>query len=103
MNQRQFHPLDALLHRQARRRTQRSATLLTDGKLHVVLCGTGCPMPDPTRVGACVAVIASHTFVLFDSGPGAARRVDLEYLPLGQLQALFLTHVHKDVMNFMIN
>ncbi len=40
--------------------------------------------------------LAAHTFVLFDIGPGAARRVELEHLPLGQLRAVFLTHVHSD-------
>jgi ribonuclease Z len=46
---------------------QPDATMLSDGQLHVVLCGTGSPLPDATRASACVAVVAGGDFVLLDA------------------------------------
>ena len=43
--------------------------------LHVVLCGAGGPLPDPTRGGPCVAVIAGEHLFLVDVGSGASRRL----------------------------
>ena len=45
--------------------------LLGDDALHVVLCGTGSPLPDPDRAGPCTAVFAGGEFVVVDTGPGA--------------------------------
>ena len=47
---------------------------LPDG-LHVGLCGAGSPMPDPTRAGPCVAVVAGRRLFIVDSGPGSTRRL----------------------------
>ena len=44
--------------------------LLHDGQLHVVLCGTGSPLPDRNRAQACTAIIAGGEFVLVGSTPG---------------------------------
>ena len=38
--------------------------LLDDGALHIYLCGTGSPMPDPSRANACTAVIAGGHIVI---------------------------------------
>mgnify|MGYP000444943570 FL=1 len=38
--------------------------------LHVAFCGTGSPLPDPGRGGACTAVIAGKQVFLFDAGEG---------------------------------
>ncbi len=68
---------------------------LPDG-LHVALCGTGAPLPDPRRAGPCTVVIAgSHIFVV-DAGEGGARHISLMGLPIGRLEAVFLTHFHSD-------
>jgi len=42
-------------------------TSLPDG-LHLALCGAGSPMPDPTRAGPCVAVIAGNRMFVIDAG-----------------------------------
>ena len=47
------------------------APYLTDDALHILLCGTGSPMPDMTRANACAAVIAGGRVVVIDAGPGA--------------------------------
>jgi ribonuclease Z len=70
--------------------------LLNDGKMHVILVGTGSPNPNPRRVQSCVAVIADGVFILFDVGAGAAQQADILGLPLSDLKAVFLTHLHSD-------
>lgn len=68
---------------------------LPDG-LHVGLCGSGSPMPDPARAGPCVAVVAGRQLFVVDSGPGSTRRLSLMQLPPAQVSAVFLTHFHSD-------
>jgi ribonuclease Z len=69
---------------------------LSDGALHVVLCGTGSPLPDPERAGSCAAVIAGEQLFLVDVGPGSWENVQLWRLPRQQLAGVFLTHFHSD-------
>jgi ribonuclease Z len=70
--------------------------LLTSPDMHVILCGTGSPLPDRTRASACTAVIAGGEFVLVDVGPGSWETVDLANLPTAALSAVLLTHFHSD-------
>lgn len=68
---------------------------LPDG-LHVGLCGTGSPLPDPTRAGPCTVVIAGKHIFVVDAGEGGARHISLMGIPNGRIEALFLTHFHSD-------
>ena len=68
---------------------------LSDG-LHVGLCGTGSPMPDPTRAGPCTAVIAGRRLFVVDSGEDSAKTLSLMNLPPARVDAVFLTHFHSD-------
>ncbi|MES2096009.1 MAG: MBL fold metallo-hydrolase [Pseudomonadota bacterium] len=68
---------------------------LPDG-LHVALCGTGSPLPDPGRAGACTVVIAGKHIFVVDAGEGGARNISLMGIPNGRIEALFLTHFHSD-------
>jgi glyoxylase-like metal-dependent hydrolase (beta-lactamase superfamily II) len=70
--------------------------LLNDGQLHVVLCGTGSPLPDANRAQACTAIIAGGEFVLVDTGSGSWRKVVVNNLPAQNLSAILLTHFHSD-------
>lgn len=70
--------------------------LLDDGKLHVVLCGTGSPLADKDRAGPCTAVLAGGHFFQVDAGPGSAEQVALERLPRARLEGVLLTHYHSD-------
>lgn len=72
------------------------ASLLTDGKLHVFLCGTAAALPDPDRAGACTAIIAGGQFLLIDAGPASWRVVDGLNLPVASLSAVLVTHLHSD-------
>lgn len=72
------------------------ATADLDDGLHVILCGTGSPLPDPARSGPCTLVIAGEQVFLVDSGSGAGRRIGQIGVPLARLDAIFLTHFHSD-------
>jgi ribonuclease Z len=71
------------------------AAMLPDG-LHVFVCGSGSPMPDPARAGPCVGVLAGPHALLFDTGSGGPRRLQRMGFPIGQLERLYLTHLHSD-------
>lgn len=73
---------------------------LPDG-MHVVLCGTGSPLPDPTRAGPCSAVIINGKMFIVDIGGGAVRNLGLMGLAPGQVEALLLTHFHSDHIDGM--
>jgi ribonuclease Z len=86
----------ALLARIAGERAGRDVTAgLPDG-LHVILCGSGSPLPDPTRAGPCTMVIAGRHIYVVDAGEGGARNLTLMGLPTGRIERLFLTHFHSD-------
>jgi ribonuclease Z len=68
---------------------------LPDG-LHVALCGTGSPFPDPTRAGPCTAVIAGKRLFIVDAGEGSARNLGYMGIPASKIEAILLTHFHSD-------
>src|SRR5579872_4667334 len=70
--------------------------MLKDGKLHVILCGTGSPLPDAERAGSCTAVIAAGQVILIDVGPGSWRKALVSNVPGQLLSAVLLTHYHSD-------
>jgi len=73
---------------------------LPDG-IHVALCGSGSPLPDPTRAGPCSAVIINSKMFIVDSGDGAVRNLGLMGLNPGATEALLLTHFHSDHIDGM--
>lgn len=68
---------------------------LPDG-LHVALCGTGSPFPDPSRAGPCTAIIAGSRLFIVDTGEGSARSLAWMGIPAARIEAIFLTHFHSD-------
>ena len=64
--------------------------------LHVALCGTGSPLPDPARAGACTVIIAGKRIFVVDSGEDGARNIALMGIPNGRIDGVFLTHYHSD-------
>ena len=68
---------------------------LPDG-LHVKVCGSGSPLPDPGRAGPCLYVIAGQQTFVVDAGSSSARTMMGQQLPLGRLTGVFLTHFHSD-------
>lgn len=71
------------------------AVRLPDG-LHAVFCGTGSPLPDRARAGPCLAVIAGERVFVFDAGEGASETLALMGVSAGDIDAVFLTHLHSD-------
>ncbi len=68
---------------------------LPDG-LHAGLCGSGSPMPDATRSGPCVVVIAGRQVFVVDVGEGGPRTLALMGVPPAQVDGVLLTHFHSD-------
>src|ERR1700753_1811737 len=68
---------------------------LPDG-LHVGLCGSGSPMPDPTRAGPCTVILAGQRLFVIDAGSGGTKNLALMNLPPARVEAVFLTHFHSD-------
>jgi len=68
---------------------------LEDG-IHVFICGSGSPMPDPTRAGPCLGVVAGEEVFVVDVGSGGARRLARMGFPIGRLERVYLTHLHSD-------
>lgn len=66
------------------------------GGLHVALCGAGSPLPAPGRAGPCTAVIAGRRLFIVDTGGGSVRTLAAMGLPLGDIEAVLLTHFHSD-------
>jgi len=64
--------------------------------LHAVFCGTGSPLPDRTRAGPCLAVIAGGRVFVFDAGEGASETLGLMGIRQGDIETVFLTHLHSD-------
>lgn len=72
--------------------------LADDGKVRVLLCGTGTPqIVDASQ--ACTLVAAGGRMFLFDSGAGTAQSLNRSSVPLGDLEHVFLTHLHSDHFN----
>lgn len=85
-----------LLERMIDRRVGRNALAgLPDG-VHVLLCGTGSPLPDPDRAEACTAILAGRHLFVVDAGDGGARKLALMGVPMGRIERVFLTHFHSD-------
>jgi ribonuclease Z len=64
--------------------------------IKVTLLGTGAPVPSIDRFGPSILVEAGSQKLLFDCGRGAAQRIWQLKIPLGQINGLFLTHLHSD-------
>lgn len=68
---------------------------LPDG-LHLGVCGSGSPFPDPTRAGPCLFVLAGDQLFVVDSGSGSTRTLMQMSVPMGEIDGVFLTHYHSD-------
>jgi ribonuclease Z len=64
--------------------------------IKVTLLGTGAPVPSLERFGPSILIEAGGQKLLFDCGRGAGQRLWQLKIPLGKIDALFLTHLHSD-------
>lgn len=72
-----------------------SAPLAVD-EFRVTLLGTGSPAPLMRRFGPGVLIQAGGKTLLIDCGRGTTQRLLQSGLRLGQVDAVFLTHLHSD-------
>lgn len=66
------------------------------GELSVTLCGTGSPLPDRNRAGACAMIAAGDKLYIVDTGIDSVRNLLLWRLPLQKVAGVFITHLHSD-------
>jgi ribonuclease Z len=91
----------ALFERAVKSRVGKDVTAGLPNGLHVGLCGTGSPLPNRDRAGACTVVIAGKRIFVVDAGEGGARNIQLMGVPNGRIERLFLTHFHSDHIDGM--
>ena len=65
----------------------------------VTLLGTGTPNPRPDRFGPSTLIEAGGKRLIVDAGRGMTIRLFQLKIPLGQIDATFLTHFHSDHLN----
>jgi ribonuclease Z len=64
--------------------------------IEVTLLGTGTPVLNVHRFGMSTLVEAGGKVLLFDTGRGCAIRLHQRRMPLRNLSAIFITHLHSD-------
>jgi ribonuclease Z len=75
---------------------QRFQGFINDDSLHVMLCGTSSPFPDPDRAGPCTLVMGGGELFIVDTGPASVRKMGVLGVNLGRVTGIFLTHYHSD-------
>jgi ribonuclease Z len=71
----------------------------SSGTMTVTLLGTGSPIPSADRFGNSTLVEVPGLRLIFDLGRGAPIRLWQKQIPLGSINAHFLTHLHSDHVN----
>ena len=66
------------------------------GDMRVTLLGTGTPILNIDRFGMSTLVEADGQKLLFDAGRGVAMRLHQAKVPLREITAIFITHMHSD-------
>ncbi|MFN4339595.1 MBL fold metallo-hydrolase [Parvibaculum sp.] len=70
--------------------------LAKPNELSLLVCGSGSPLPDPTRAGPCALVAAGDRYFLIDAGLGSMRNLRMWRVPLEKIEGVFITHFHSD-------
>jgi ribonuclease Z len=83
-------PVSTIVHAQA------APAAAAPDEFRVTLLGTGSPAPVMRRFGPGVLVEAGGKKLLIDCGRGITQRLLQAGLRLGQVDALFITHLHSD-------
>lgn len=82
-------------------RPEYSSRSPTEGS-HVVILGSGTPVPDPRRHGPSLAIVVSRQAYIVDAGAGVVRRAaqasqqGIDALSPPRLERVFITHLHSD-------
>jgi ribonuclease Z len=86
----------AMFERGMERNLDRDVLADLDDGLHIGLCGTGSPMPNPERAGPCNIVVAGDQMFIVDIGEGGGRNIALMGFDAGEIDTVYLTHLHSD-------
>ena len=73
-----------------------TAHVVRGQEIVVTLLGTGSPIPSIERFGPSILVQAGGQSLIFDVGRGAHQRLAQAGVSPGQIDAVFLTHLHSD-------
>jgi ribonuclease Z len=73
-----------------------SAALAQSGDFRVTLLGSGVPNPRPERFSQSTLVEAGSQKLVFDMGRGVTIRLWQLKVPMGRIDAHFITHFHSD-------
>src|SRR3954470_16809159 len=73
-----------------------SLALAAESDFRVTLLGTASPSPRPDRFGPSTLVEAGNVKLLIDAGRGVPIRLWQMRVPMGQIDALLITHYHSD-------
>ncbi len=73
-----------------------AATLVEAAALNVTILGSGSPVPSNVRFSQSILVEAGKDKLLIDAGRGATIRLTQAGVPLRDVTAIFLTHLHTD-------
>jgi ribonuclease Z len=71
--------------------------------LKVFVCGSSSPLHDLARAKACIAVLTSEEFFLFDTGSGSGARLAIGGLPVVRLSGVVFSHFHSDHISDVYN
>ncbi len=75
---------------------ERRAELFEDDALRVLVCGSGSPLPHPSRAGPCIAVFAGGRFWVVDTGPRSWNNLAGWRVDGSRLAGVLLSHFHSD-------
>ena len=64
--------------------------------IRVTILGSGTPRPDINRFSQSILVEAGEEKLLFDTGRGSAIRLSQANISVGDIDQIFLTHLHSD-------
>ena len=64
--------------------------------IKVIMCGTGGPLPLPGTAKACILVIVDGVGYLVDTGPESTEQLMRWQVPIEDIGAVLLTHLHSD-------
>ena len=67
-----------------------------EADFEVIMLGVGSPPPFMNRFGAGTLIKANGKYLLIDCGRGVTQRLWQLRVPLGKVDALFVTHLHSD-------
>jgi len=71
--------------------------------LSAAVCGSRSPIPSPGRAETCILVNAGKKLFVVDIGAGSSDNLRNWNIPFGNIDAVFLTHLHSDHISDLPN